>query len=312
MSQFSDFERSMLSKVFLNEDIAKHFGWKRYLTNDQITLKDEEFTIISWDNYKKGTGSLEEAFNMAKSEKLDLVLVCRNPPTVRIMNYKNWILRWAFRDVQLQSTSFTKRNAPLFQISHRISEIDLDLKLKRISELLQKHDSVIIDSKVTNEGSFEEMRSLKKFEVTFQKRLKTVMSGKPIDIKVHSSDLSVKLIVKRVDSAKVVENYDLALNEPKSERIVSNFVLSADFGNDEDEYMSQILTGEHNIFEKVDKRNEESDRDDEVEDNEGVYIPEEDENSQVDEEVTELKVKVENLVGKELAEKFLMGRLKLR
>ena len=37
-----------------------------------------------------------------------------------------------------------------------------------------------------------------------------------------------------------------------------------------------------------------------------------DEDSQVDEELSALKVKVEGLVGKDLAEKFLKGRLKIR
>ena len=315
MSQFTDIERSLLSKVFLNEDIAMYFKWKRYATNDQITLKDEEFTIISWDNYKKGTGSLEEAYTMAKSEKLDLVLVCRSPPTVRIMNYNNWILRWAFRDIQLKSSSFTKRNSPLFQISHRISDSDLDLKLKRISELLQKHDSVIIDSKVSNEGSFEEMRSLKKFEATFQKKLKSTMSGKPIDIRMHSSDLSVKLVIKRIDSIKTIENYDLALNEPKDERIVSHSVMTSDFGNDEEEYMRQILTGEHNMFDNLGKKNEEYENYNKIEGDvhdQNDFNQDDDENSQIDEELEAIKLKVENLVGKELAEKFLMGRFKLR
>lgn len=317
MSQFTDLERSMLSKVFLNSDIAKYFGWKRYPTNEQITLNNEEFTIIGWENYKKGSGTLQEALSMAESEKLDLVLVCRSPATVRIMNYKNWILRWAFRDVQLKSTSFTKRNAPLFQISHRISDIDLDLKLKRISELLLKHESIIIDSKVSNESSFEEMRSLKKFEITFQKRLKSVMTGKAIDIKVHSSDLSSKIIIKRVDAAKTVENYVLDLNEPKDMRIVSKNAMNTDFGNDEDEYMATILTGEHNMFSRVDDDKEKAEYDDENEKDEGSFqddshIQAEEEDPMIDEELLAIKIKVQDLVGKELAEKFLKGRLKIR
>ena len=314
MSQFTDIERSMLSKVFLNADIAAHFGWKRYQTNEQITLNNEEFTIIGWENYKKSSGSLKEALSTAESEKLDLVLVCRSPATLRIMNYKNWILRWAYRDVQLKSTSFTKRNAPLFQISHRISDTDLDLKLKRISELLQKHDSVIVDSKVSNEGSFDEMRSLKKFEVTFQKRFKSVMTGKPIDIRVHSSDLSSKMVIKRVDAARTVENYDLALNEPKDERIVSHAALNSDFGNDEEEYMRQILTGEHNMFNNANREREKEDREYGLINEEGNRDNDydNDEDSQVDEELSALKVKVEGLVGKDLAEKFLKGRLKIR
>jgi translation initiation factor IF-3 len=312
MSQFSDHEKHRLSRVFLDDAVAKYFGWKRYLTNDEIII-NEEVAIISWDNYYKGTGSLEEARAQAEAEKLDLVLVCKKPATVRIMNYKNWILRWAYRDSKTESINLNKRSAPVYNISHKISDIDLDIKLNRIADLLEKHDSVIIDSRIKNQNSFEEVKNLKIFEGKVQKLLRGLLFGKAIDMKVTSSDFSFKIMVKKFGSSKSAVNLSMELNEPKDERVFNKKVFNRDFGDEEEEYMQAILTGNHNKFDSVkedmevledlERFNRQDYNEDQVH-NQSTH--------EVDDKTIELRERVVSLVGEALASKFLKGRLKFK
>lgn len=320
MSQFTDDEKVKLAKVFLDPEVAEHFRWKRYPTNREVKFKGEA-TIVSWDNYKIGTGTIEDAKKIAIKEKLDLVFVhdTEKEKVVRIMNYRNWILRWAFRDKQMKTVEFIKKNTPVLQVSHKIAERDLDMRLKKIGEMLDKHQIVTIESKVANENSFEEIKSLRKFENMIQKKIRSKIEGKIVDIKVNSGDYSTRVNIRRVGKTEHFGNYNLSLNEPiDSTREFEGQELNLD--DEEDEYMKKVLGDNTEMFRKI--RNQPSEAVIESKQkiidhiqraaNNDPYGDVEEDEDPMRKELQVIKQKITDLVGEELAEKFLKGRLKYK
>ena len=317
MSQFTDSEKFLLARVFLDDEVAKHFRWKRYLINEDVKFEGEA-NIINWENYRVSKGTLREAQELAEKEKLDLVLVYEDEtePVVRIMNYRNWILRWAFRDKQIKTVAFQKKSSPYFYLSHRITENDLNLKLKKIGELLEKHHSVSIESKVTNENSLDEIRSLRKFEINIQKKIKGSIEGKAVTVKVISGELQTKVLIRKIGKMQEFGDYNLALNEPKDESRKYDEEDRVDFGNEEDEFMKEVLQGDgekfHSAKSEVARMNSEGLVGGASVAGGGFYDDDDENFDPMREELNTIKMKISDLVGEELAEKFLKGRLKYK
>lgn len=316
MTQFTDSEKFLLARVFLDDQVAKHFRWKRYQINEQVHFEGEA-NIISWENYKISKGTLQEAKELAEKDKLDLVLVHEDEtePVVRIMNYRNWILRWAFRDKQIKTVEFQKKSSPYFYLSHRITENDLNLKLKKIGELLEKHNSVSIESKVANENSLDDIRSLRKFELNIQKKIKGSIDGKAVNVKVMSGELHTKIIIRKIGKLQEFGDYNLALNEPKDESRKYDEAGKVDFGNEEDEFMKEVLQGTGEKFSSATSelsRMKNADFESNIAAAAGEFYDDDENYDPMREELNTIKMKITDLVGEELAEKFLKGRLKYK
>lgn len=307
LDEFTDREKKKLEKVFLDDEIAEFFRWKRYPINDKV-LFEGEAEVISWENYKIGASPLEDVKETAKNEKLDLVLVRNNPPVVRLMNYRNWILRWALQDHEMTSIYDKKKSTPTFRLSHRITDADIEVKSNRFNQLLKSHNTIIVESIVENENSVDEIHSLRKFESEFPKKIRSKLSDKSIMLKSVSSEYSVKIIIKAVTKGKEYSYYSLALNESSEnwEKVEVHEAYNPE--KDEESFMSNFLMAD---FAPKDiptiispDIGELSLRKGGVDYGDGDY---EGSSSGANDHI---KTRIKKLLGDELAHKFLKGRLK--
>jgi translation initiation factor IF-3 len=298
--KFTEPELKKLEKVYLDPQIAAYFRWKRYPINNQVFFSGEA-DIISWENRKVGNGSLEEVKEKAENQKLDLVLVCPKPPIIRIMNYKNWILSWAFKERIATAIYTKKKQGAVYRLSLHISEGDLETKLNKFLKSFEETGTVTIEAHVNSEHSLEEQNLLRKFEFDFSKKLKDKFKFHSMSLKTTGSEFSVKFIIKKPQDT--LEAYDGAypLDSKREEmsvaekKVVENYVPP-----DEEEFMERLLQG------KVVKETEEIE-----------YIDEkQEENYDLKKGVSDysaLKKRVTWLVGdSELAGRFLKSRFKVK
>ncbi len=121
--------------------IAKYFR-----INDRIQAK--ELRVIADDGTQVGVLSLQEALAKAREAGLDLVEIAPNitPPVARIVDFqkfryqenkKEQAARKKAKDVELKEV----------WLSPRIAQHDLEVRLKRVNEFLEKGNKVKISIK---------------------------------------------------------------------------------------------------------------------------------------------------------------------
>ncbi|OMJ91945.1 hypothetical protein SteCoe_5373 [Stentor coeruleus] len=317
LNEFSDREKKKLERVFLDDEIAEFFRWKRYPINDQISFEGEA-KLISWENFKIGETSLEEAREAARNEKLDLVLVKKEPPVVRIMNYRNWILRWALQDHEIKTSYDKKKSAPIFKISHRITDADIEVKINRFNELLKTHNMIVVESSVLTTSSVDEINSLRKFEVEFPKKIRPKLSNKSVWLKIVSGEFSVKIIIKTATKEKEYAYYSLALNESSESWEKVEVFETYNHEKDEEAFMNSFLNGDfapknadNLIAPEVSEISQQKVSIDYIDHSLGTDFIGDDSIDNTNKEVEYVKDRIRKLLGDELAAKFLKGRLKV-
>ena len=295
---YTDQEKKRLEQVFLDDEIAKFFKWKRYPINDDVIF-DNEADFINWENRRIGNGSITKAREIAEMEELDVVLVKKNPPIVRFMNYKNWILRWALNDRELNAAQLNRGTTTYMRIGQNILPNDLEYKLARAIELVDSKKSVMIESQAFDTENPEEITDLKIFEKKLWQKLKEKIKGNSVLIDNRSVDGQIRIFM-RVTGLKMSidkQNDENKLREGSAYQ--KEHKLPAFTMPDEDAFMENILSGGI-VAETEDqyaKNNQLL---------ENKYIP-----INYDKEET-IKQKIITMLGADLASKFMKGRFSLK
>lgn len=114
---------------------------KRNFINEQI--RDREVKVIADDGTQLGVLELDEAIEIAKSKKMDLVLVASNtkPKVCKIMDYGKYLFD------QSKKEKANRRQAKVSEqkevrISSNIADHDLNHKAKLASDFLKKDHKV--------------------------------------------------------------------------------------------------------------------------------------------------------------------------
>lgn len=295
LSQFTQSEKFLLEKVYLDDEIASYFKWKRYPINDQVEFEGEA-QIINWENFRIGFGDLSVARDLALEHQVDLVLVRRETPVVRLMNYNNFILRWALKDVSLDMTG--SRNAVSYvRVSHKIADRDLDIKVKRAFELVSDKRTAVIESDKIDEFNEIDHKLLNAFQKVLLKKLHS-RNKENLSISVSKHEHLIRITLKSTGNSKnAMPNLDLDLNTKATpiQKVAVEVFEKVEF-DDEEEFMNKLLeepleTQEKPIPEEIFvNRNF-----DHMEDSEVSYA---------------IKQKIKQILGEELASRFLKGRFK--
>jgi translation initiation factor IF-3 len=81
-------------------------------------------------------GSLKQALELAERQALDTVLLCEEPPVIKICNVASHLSH---------STLPSQREVPVTTISYRVTENDLEIKLRSICGCREKQDVAELD-----------------------------------------------------------------------------------------------------------------------------------------------------------------------
>ena len=292
---FTPAEKKKLEKVYLNDDFAHFFKWKRYPINEQVVFKGEA-EIINWENRLIATGGLTKARELASIEKLDLVLVRKDPPVVRVMNYKNFILRWAFKDIGFSTAKEVKKGHSIVKVNYWISSIDLDYKIRKIPELMKETNLIIFETDPFDPLDEDEVKLVKIFEKELHEKIKQFVENKQMVINLISTPNMIRVQVRSIGKQKEsVEYTDSNLKDYSDSALYNPFETFQ--VPDEDEFMKSILNS--SVAPKMPNKKEEM-----------FSLPEKVPEMFFKNKTEEIKYKIKSLLGDDLASKFLKGRLK--
>ena len=85
-------DEKRLRTVITNPVYGSLLGMKKYKVNDQVIFEGTANTI-SWEDRMIGKKTLAEIREIAHEEGLDYVLMHKDPMTVRIMNFENFMFK---------------------------------------------------------------------------------------------------------------------------------------------------------------------------------------------------------------------------
>lgn len=298
-TNFTELEKKKLENVFLDDDIAKYFNWKRYPVNEQVTFQGEA-DIINWENRKIGVGDVTKARELSEIEQLDLVLVRKVPPVVRLMNYKNFILRWAFKDRLISTSKQTQQTQTIIKIYHKISESDLSMKINNLIQILKNKNIVIVECDIYNPENLEEAKNSSEFAQNLGKKIKSMAGEILVNFTFKPEKNVNKIILKVEQKHKIfVENLEIDLAVRSGQKKIET--LNQVKFEDEDEFMNSILSGkfepETNFMKKI------------IEKEAQIRFDENYSEKKIDE--NNIKQKIRKLLGEELSYKFFKGRKKI-
>ena len=296
-TKFTEDEKKRLEKVFFDDEIVDYFRWKRYPINDQVFF-DGEADIISWENTRISAGTLSAARSLSEMEQLDLVLVHKQPPVVRLMNYRNFILGWAFKDRDLNTIMQKQLTTSYMKLSYRIHENDLENKLNRGLELLSDTNKVVFEAEPFDRGDEAEVKTVKNFEKELVKKLKAKCEEGMVVIPARH-EYVVRVTLRWGKEQKVHGgNNTLALREAinRTAKVTKFEPVKIE---DEDEFMNKMM-------DSIGVKKEEE-----------TQIPRIANFDMVDDDIyrtpgEKVKSKLKSLLGEELAQKFLKGRFKIK
>ena len=129
--------------------------------NEQIRAR--EVQLIDEQGEKKGTVKLNDALELKKKKKLDLVLVAPNaqPPVCKIMNYGKYKFEQAKKEKEARKNQKTFDTKEI-RITPNIDEHDFNFKCKNAKKFIESGDKV----KVTVRFRGRELNYLKAGEDT--------------------------------------------------------------------------------------------------------------------------------------------------
>ena len=183
--KISEEDKRRLLDVLKDEEVASGLGIKRYPINEEVVFEGEA-QIISWDNRLMDNGDLEKAREISTRENLDLVLVRANPPVVRILNYSKWLLKAASGQYAQRSKKEMLEEPRIIPIKNKITENDLETKLKKIVDMLKQLYKIIIEINIKDKEDSEEIDRTKVLQENLIQKLKEFTTLPPIKISVAS------------------------------------------------------------------------------------------------------------------------------
>lgn len=303
VASLSQGEKAKIEALISNKEIAKTIGMKRYLINDEVSFEGEA-ELIGWDNRFICKGGLAIANSLAEEDGLDLVLMRKDPPVVRIMNYSKYLLKAAAASYADATRKNLNQDASLFNMKNTITDHDLHIKLNKIYNILKQLYRILIEIRVLKFDSTEEIERTKLLADKIRENIKGTTTLPPSTISIdHFKGFTRISIVPTVGKTTEKELEELVRNTElfdiagasgyqermmKKVRKIQSTPVIEEVYSDEDEIMQQLMNGE------------------EGEDSFSFNgIPEEDmgENS-TDKEIIDI-------LGKELAYKVKKGRVKL-
>ena len=117
----------------------------KHILNDQIRYRTVR---LIGDEYESEVVDIETARKIAEGRNLDLMLVTDegNPPVVRMCNYQKFLYQEKKRKKdQDQKQKLSNKELKEIRFSPTISSGDVDVKVKKITEFLEKGHKVKLD-----------------------------------------------------------------------------------------------------------------------------------------------------------------------
>lgn len=133
-------------------------------------------------------GSLKQALDLAERQALDAVLLCEEPPVIKICNATTHLFNSTLPEL-------TQREVPVTAISYKITENDLKTKLRNICTCLEKQDAAGVD--VSFRAKDKEAAHLKATEIA--EEVKRTLVGKyenQLTIQVIEEDSAIRINLK--------------------------------------------------------------------------------------------------------------------
>lgn len=128
---------------------------KDYLTNNQITFPSVQ--LLDAAGERKGVMTIAAALRLAEEAELDLIAIDerQNPPVCRIMDLGKYKYERDKRDHHVKQKTVEIKE---IQLTPRIGEHDLEIKIRKINEFLAEGNRVKISMRLKGrEGSHPEV-----------------------------------------------------------------------------------------------------------------------------------------------------------
>lgn len=109
--------------------------------NEEINHK--EVTLISHDGENLGKIGIDKAIELSNENNLDLVLMSEDPPVCKILDYQKFLYQ-AKKKLKNKAKNSKTESIKEIKIGATIHEHDLEVKIKKIKELLAKGHKVRI------------------------------------------------------------------------------------------------------------------------------------------------------------------------
>ena len=116
-----------------------------YSINNDILVK--ECILIDQDKQNLGKRSLSDAQKIANENELDLVLISDNPPVCRILDYQKFVYENK-KKIKHQQKASKVESIKEIKFGANIQQHDLDIKIKKIKELLQQGHKVKVSCRI--------------------------------------------------------------------------------------------------------------------------------------------------------------------
>lgn len=127
---------------------------KKFLVNNQI--REEKVRVVDETGKQIGIIPLQEALKIAKERHLDLVQITdkANPPVCKIIDYGKFVYNQQKKEKKQKKTGEFKS----LRISFNISPHDLETKIRKTKDFLEKGDKIRIEMRLRGrEKSLEEI-----------------------------------------------------------------------------------------------------------------------------------------------------------
>lgn len=321
--RLTDDDRKKIEKVLKDPSFSGKIGVKNYPINEEVVFEGEA-QVINWEDRRIGMATLEEARRMAAEQELDLVLMCEDPPTVRIMNYSRFIMK---NITDTQSLNVKKSHSDVsrtIMLSNNISINDLETKLRKVKDFMKNNYKVIIEITKFDKTNPDEIKKTELLSSNIQEIIDSFEDSKNYSFSKDDRSYIFRIIYTPKagslgkDLESIVKNPEIqeiayALNAKKTDgKKQSNPIqFSNEDLSDADEFMEDLLESEKNVskLEKI----EEDEEDITALENSAMF----DASSapHMNEEYYELmknEQKITKLLGHKLAYNIKRGRIKLK
>lgn len=256
VTSLSQGDRAKIEALISNKELAKAIGIKRYPINDEVTFEGDA-ELIGWDNRFICRGSLTVANTLAEEGGLDLVLMRKDPPVVRIMNYSKYLLKAATSAYADTARKNLSRDTSHFNMKNTIADHDLYIKLRKITNLLKQLYKILIEIRVLEPESTEEIERTKLLAGKIRESIKKTTTLPPSTISIdHFKSFTRISIVPIVEKAtereleELVRNtelFDIAGASGYQERMmkkvqkIQSTPIIEEVYSDEDEIMQKLM-----------------------------------------------------------------------